>query len=189
MSPNLEGTLPERTARLQGKVRVEKVEMSENTEKYVLVFLAGPRLLTHAIFSIKVEPNFLFPSAMEIVTQLSISLPNNPGSLARMTDILRAADVNIEALFITNSGPMSIVHLVVNDPETAKIVLEGVGPIIGTEVIAYKVHNRPGAIADLARTCAGVGINIRHIYATSLGKEAMCYLDINDLEKAKEALK
>ncbi len=121
--------------------------------------------------------------------QLSVSVPNNVGSLARLSDMLRAADVNIEALFCTEGKIETLVHLVVNDPETAKIVLRNIGEVIATDVVSYQVKNKPGAIADLARKCAGAGINIRHIYATSLGKDAMCYLEVDDLEKAKKAMK
>lgn len=126
---------------------------------------------------------------MEIALQLSVSLPNSPGSLARMSDMLRAADVNIEALFCNEGESKTMVHVVVDDPETAKIVLRQLGDVEATDVVAYQVKNKPGAIADLARKCAGAGINIRHIYATSLGKEAMCYLEVDDMEKARKALK
>lgn len=126
---------------------------------------------------------------MDIVTQLSISLPNHPGVLARMSDMLRAADVNIDALFCSGGGGMTTVGVVVDDPDTAKIVLQQAGTVETKRVVAYKVKNKPGAIADLARKCAGAGINIENIYASSLGKEAMCYVDVDDLEKAKKALK
>ncbi len=121
--------------------------------------------------------------------ELTISLPNNPGALARTSDMLRAADVNIDALSCTEGPKETLVHLVVNDPETAKIVLRPISEVKEGKIVAYKVHNKPGAIADLARKCAGAGINIKHIYATSLGKEAMCYVDVDDLERAKKALK
>ncbi len=44
-------------------------------------------------------------------------------------------------------------------------------------------------MAHIARMCAGAQINIHHIYATSLGKEAMCYLAVDDIEQAKRLLK
>jgi hypothetical protein len=126
---------------------------------------------------------------MPVETQLTVSIPNNIGALARLSDMLRAAEVNIEALFCTEGPTHTSVHLVVNDPETAKIVLRQISEVVATDVIAYQVKNKPGAIADLARKCAGFGINIRHIYATSLGKDAMCYLEVDDVEKARKTLK
>lgn len=126
---------------------------------------------------------------MKTAVQLNVGLQNNPGSLARMSDMLRAADVNIEALFCTDGERESVVHLIVDDPETAKIVLREIGPISTTEVLAIEVKNKPGAIAQVARMCAGAQINIRHIYATSLGKEAMCYVAVDDIAAAKKILK
>ena len=106
-----------------------------------------------------------------------------------MSDMLRAADVNIEALFCTDGEKTSVVHLILDDVETAKMVLRTIGDVTTTEVLAVKVKNRPGAIAQVARVCAGASINILHIYATSLGKEAMVYLSVDDIEKAKKLLK
>lgn len=122
--------------------------------------------------------------------QLNVGLPNSPGTLARMSDRLRAAEVNIDALFCSDGEKESMVHLIVDDVETAKLVLREIGNVTTTDVLAVEVKNKPGAIADLARKCAGAGINIRHIYATSLGKDAMCYVAIEgETEKAKKALK
>jgi hypothetical protein len=126
---------------------------------------------------------------MQTAVQLNIGIPNSPGSLAHMSDMLRAAEVNIEALFCTEGAKETMVHLIVDDVETAKLVLRKVGNVTTTEVICIKTKNQPGAIANLARKCAGAQINIRHVYATSIGKESMVYLAVEDLEKAKKALK
>lgn len=103
--------------------------------------------------------------------------------------MLRSADVNIEALFCTRESEETSVHVVVDDPETAKMVLRDIGEVSTKDVLAIPIKNKPGAIANIARVCAGQSINIEHIYATSFGKDAMVYLDVNDLEKAREVLK
>lgn len=127
---------------------------------------------------------------MKHVTQLSIGLPNSPGSLAHMSDMLRAADVNIEALFCAEGPQTTTVHLVVDDPETAKMVLQKIGPVESATILAIQIANKPGSIAQVARKCAGAGINIRHIYATSSnGKGALVYLATDDIEKTTSALK
>lgn len=126
---------------------------------------------------------------MKTALQLTIKLPNNPGSLARMTDVLRSADVNIDALFCNEGANDTAVNVVVDDPETAKMVLKDIADVSATEVLAIPIKNKPGSIAHIARMCAGAGINIRHIYATSFGKDAMVYLAVDDLEKAKKMIK
>jgi hypothetical protein len=126
---------------------------------------------------------------MKQVTQLSVGIPNTIGSMAHMTDMLRAADVNIDAMFCTENAQRTDVHLVVDDPETAKIVLQKIGPVQSTSVLSLELSNKPGSIAQIARKCAGAGINIRHIYATSYGKGGAVYLATDDIEKTKAALK
>lgn len=126
---------------------------------------------------------------MKTALELTIALSNNPGSLARMSDMLRAADVNIEALFCNEGDSKTMVHIVVDDPETAKVVLGALDDVEATEVLAIPITNKPGSIAQIARRCAGAGINIKHIYATSFGKDAMVYLAVEDLAAAMKVLK
>ena len=134
-------------------------------------------------------PKLSLPQAMKVATQLSITLPNTPGALAKMSDVLRASNVNIEALFCSRENGNTDVHVVVDDPETAKMVLREISDVQTLDVLAIPIKNKPGAIAQIARICAGHSINIEHIYATSFGKDAMVYLDVTDIEKAKEVLK
>lgn len=123
---------------------------------------------------------------MHTAVQISVEMPNQPGSLAKVTDKLRAVDVNIEALYCTEGDPATALHLIVDDTETAKMVLRDMGEVSTTDVFAFHMKNRPGAIAKIARTCAGANINIRNIYASTGGKkEATVYLLVDDIEKAK----
>jgi hypothetical protein len=120
--------------------------------------------------------------------QLNIWLPNVPGELAKLTDRLRAADVNIEAIFCTDQEKETILHLIVDDIETAKIVLQTYARISTSEVLAFEAKNKPGAIAHIARMCAGANINIRQIYSTTSGhgKDAMVYVVLDDIAGAKK---
>ncbi len=124
---------------------------------------------------------------MQVDVQLNIWLPNVPGELAKLTDRLRAADVNIDAVFCTESQNESILHLIVDDIETAKMVLKPYAKVTTNEVLAFQMKNKPGAIAQIARQCAGGGINIRQIYATTSGhgKDSMVYIVVDDVENAK----
>jgi len=108
--------------------------------------------------------------------------------MAHMTDMLRAADVNIDAMFCTEDPQKTTVHLVVDDPDTAKMVLGKIGEVTSMDVLSIEVTNKPGTIAQVARKCAGAGINIKHIYATSFGRGAAVYLATSDLEKTRAIL-
>ena len=126
---------------------------------------------------------------MHPVEQVNITMPNVPSSLAKVSDRLRSSDINIDAISCTEGPSHTIIHIIVDDPETAKLVLKELGPVSTTEVLGIKMRNKPGAIANIGRGCAAMGINIRMIYATTCGKEAMVYVRIENVTKAIELLK
>lgn len=126
---------------------------------------------------------------MEAAVQVNITMPNVPSSLAKVGDKLRSSEVNINAITCTEGPASTIIHMIVDDTETAKLVLRDLGPVTTTDVLAFKMKNRPGAIAGIGRTCAAAGVNIGMIYATTCGKEAMVYATVADIEKAVAAVK
>lgn len=125
---------------------------------------------------------------MQIVEQVNITMPNVPSSLAKVGDRLRAANVNIEAISCTEGTSSTVIHLIVDDAETAKLVLKELGAVSVTQVIGFQVKNKPGVIANIGRACAAVGVNIHLIYSTTFGKEAMVYVSVEDVPAAIESL-
>jgi hypothetical protein len=126
---------------------------------------------------------------MEAVTQISIAMPNVPSSLAKVGDKLRAANVNIVAITCTEGHPHTIINLVVDDPETAKIVLRELGTVTSHTVVGVELKNKPGAIASVARECAAAGINIHNFYTSISGKEGIAYVDTDNAEQALQLIK
>ncbi len=124
---------------------------------------------------------------MQIVNQVNIAIANVPSSLAKVGDRLRAEELNIDAISCTENPP--VIHLIVDDPETAKLVLKDLGSVTITPVIAFVVINKPGVIATIGRAFAAVGVNIRLIYATTFGKDAMVYVSVDDAAGTVELLK
>lgn len=126
---------------------------------------------------------------MQSVEQVNITMPNIPSSIAKVGDKLRSANINIDAITCTEGQSHSIIHVIVDDPETAKLLLKDLGPVTVTEVMSIRVHNRPGVIANIGRACAATGINIRMMYSTTCGKEAMVYVVVEDVANAMELLR
>lgn len=126
---------------------------------------------------------------MEPAVQVTVVMPNIPSSLAKVGDKLRASDVNIDAISCTEGSQSTMIHLIVDDPETAKIVLKDLGPVTMEHILSLKMRNKPGAIANIGRACAAMGVNISYIYATTCGKEAMVYVAVGDVPATIELLK
>ncbi len=126
---------------------------------------------------------------METAVQVNITMPNVPSSLAKVGDTLRSADVNIDAISCTEGPTQTAIHLIVDDVETAKIVLKKLGHVSTTAVLAFRMKNTPGAIANIGRAMAAADINIGMIYATTCGKEAMVYVTVPQPEDAVAKVK
>ncbi len=126
---------------------------------------------------------------MEIGVQVNITMPNVPSSLAKVGDRLRASEVNIGAISCTEGKSQTVIHMILDDTETGKLVLKELGPVTTTPVLGFKMRNRPGAIAGIGRACAAAGVNIGMIYATTCGKEAMVYVTVEDGDIAIEKMK
>ena len=106
-----------------------------------------------------------------MATDLSISLPDEPGGLAKAAGALGAAGVNVEGIAGLGGGRHGHVHLLVEDAAAARSALEGVGVTIEGEreavVVDVSNEDRPGKLAELAQAVAGAGVNLAACYVAS----------------------
>jgi hypothetical protein len=105
---------------------------------------------------------------MAKVKQLTISLENQPGTLAQMARVLADAKVNISALLLgSTAGTQGSAQIVVDDIRKAKKALEQ-AQLSYTEgtVEEFELANKPGALAELTEKLAKKGINIDSAYAS-----------------------
>ncbi|HJS27399.1 MAG TPA: amino acid-binding protein [Actinomycetota bacterium] len=104
-----------------------------------------------------------------MATDLSISLPDQPGGLANAAKALGAAGVNIEGLAGLGGGGTGHIHLLVEDAAAARSALQGAGVTIEgeREAVVVDVEDRPGALGELAAKVADAGVNLAACYAAS----------------------
>ena len=90
-----------------------------------------------------------------MATDLSISLPDEPGGLAKAAKALGDAGVNIEGIAGLGGGGHGHVHLLVEDAGAARTALEGAGATLEGEreavIVDVSSEDRPGKLAELAR--------------------------------------
>ena len=100
--------------------------------------------------------------------QFTITVQNQPGTVAQIARTLGAAKVNILALLATSQGATGTVQLVAENPRQAKKALDAAG-IAYAETTAEEVAlaNKPGALADCLDKLAAKGINLSSIHATA----------------------
>ena len=106
-----------------------------------------------------------------MATDLSISLPDEPGGLAKAAKALGAAGVNIEGIAGLGGGGHGHVHWLVEDGGAARSALEGAGVTIEGEreavVVDVSSEDRPGKLGELAQAIADAGVNLAACYVAS----------------------
>lgn len=126
---------------------------------------------------------------MAIRRQLSVTMENTPGTLARMCDAFAGKKVNILAFMSSGREGKSLVRLIVDRLPVAKRVLEVLGYAYTEEdVLGTKVPNRPGSLATVAKRLGEAGINIDYAYvgAEAGSSQALVIVSVSDIERAKK---
>ncbi len=129
---------------------------------------------------------------MAIVKQLTVKVKNERGALAEVCSELARVAVNIKALLVADQGGPGQVRLLVDNLETARKVLDGLGLEHSTEeVIAARMTDRPGSLGRITRKLAEHGVDIRYAYGSVAKgtKEAVIALGVSDLAAADKVIK
>jgi hypothetical protein len=128
---------------------------------------------------------------MRVETQLSAFLENKAGALAALAADLGRHDVNIRGLTIANLTDHAVVRFVVSDARKALHLLGERGVlVVVSDILAVDMPDRPGALAVVTRQLARAGVNINYAYGSvpAVQGEAVVYLHVSDLKKARAAL-
>jgi hypothetical protein len=128
---------------------------------------------------------------MEIKTQFSVFLINQPGVLASVTGALAKARVNIVALALMDSGEHGALRIVCDKPDVARDVLSRTHDRwTEAQVLVLNLNNDPGTFADVAEALANEHVNITYAYLSSgaAGGRTTAVFKIADMEKAMKIL-
>lgn len=120
--------------------------------------------------------------------EFSVNMVNRPGQLATLARELGAAGVNIETLAAFSTGPEAYVKLVVDNDDSARIVLKNAGvPFEERRIVSATLHDQPGALAQMTEALAATGVNIEAMYLLHAGKEGLRFaLAVDDPDRATE---
>ena len=126
----------------------------------------------------------------KIINQISIFINNAPGSLAALTQTLKACDISMLAFNLAENSEFGIVRVIVKDPVKAVAALEAKKLTVRTtEVIGVRVKDVPGAFMPAAEALGKAGINIRYAYAFTMhGGDAVLFIRVDEPAKAVSAL-
>ena len=124
--------------------------------------------------------------------QITITLRNKIGELAKLSRSLAKSGVNIEAISVTNLIEAGVVRFIPSNIAKAKKALKKYGATVTVEdVLAIAMPNDPGALAKTAAKLQKKKINVDYIYGSSSSKKggkAVCIFKTSDLKATAKLL-
>lgn len=128
---------------------------------------------------------------MPKTTQLTLTLQSKPGVLAKISQALAGAGVNITAICAAETAGRGKIRMVVSDPARAKAALAAAKLRCGEEpALLLTLEDRPGALARVADKLAAAKVNIKCAYATTggMGGSTTIVLSVSNADKAASVL-
>ena len=124
------------------------------------------------------------------IQQLSLFLENKPGQLIEPFRLLADAGVNVCSASLADTESFGILRLIVSDREKAKEIFEKAGHAVKfTEVLAIKVPDRPGGLAEVLKAFQGTSVSIDYMYGfTGKSDSAVIIFRFDDPDAAIELL-
>lgn len=100
---------------------------------------------------------------------VTVKLEHKPGTLADLGEVLGKAEVNIDGICGVPCKGEGLLHILVQDPELTRRVLDEAGFEITAErqVLLVDVINRPGELGGIARRLADANLNVDLLYLTA----------------------
>ena len=129
---------------------------------------------------------------MQIRTQLSVFLKNEPGVLAKLASDMADHHIDILGMTVSDTVDHAVVRLILSDHELAMHVLESAGLlVVESEVLVVELTNQRGALEKLAEKLAKARINIEYAYGTvgSREKKGVLIVRVLDTKRAIKVLR
>jgi hypothetical protein len=119
---------------------------------------------------------------------LTVIMDDQPGKLADLGEATGKAGVNIAGLCAMVGDGKGLIHLLVDDAGVARGALEEAGIRVADEreAVIVDLHDKPGAMGEIARDLAEAGVNIDVAYTIFTGVRLVILTE--DVEAARQAL-
>jgi len=127
-----------------------------------------------------------------MIKQISVFIENKKGRLAKITDVLAEAGVDLIALSIADTTNFGIMRCIVSDPEKAITVLKQNGFTASTtEVFVVEVSDEPGGLAGVLDLLDDADISVEYLYSfvRTPSKNALILFRVEDITSAISKLR
>ncbi len=123
-----------------------------------------------------------------LMKDLSVTLEDRPGNLAKAMEAIAKAGLNIEGAASVPCENEGIFHVLTEDAAATRRALQSTGFKIGAEqpVLVIDVEDKPGAAAKIFRHIADANVNVNLFYVAT---KSRVVVGADNVQKAQEALK
>ena len=97
--------------------------------------------------------------------EITVIAQNKPGEIAHLTEVLAAEGINIQDIDADTKDSLGVIHLVVDHYDKALRILSDSGfQAISGDALVIRLHDQPGALAQIAARFARAKINLRSMH-------------------------
>ena len=123
------------------------------------------------------------------IHQLSIFIENRSGTLIKVLEALKEANIQIIASTIADTAEYGILRIVCAEPQRACEELKKAGIAVAiSEVFALQLDNKPGGAAEVITLFSKAGISITYIYSFLYGGKGILVFRTDNTELARETI-
>lgn len=123
------------------------------------------------------------------IHQLSIFIENRSGTLIKVLDALKKANIQIVASTIADTAEYGIYRLICSEPLRAHEELKKAGIAVAlSDVLALELDDEPGRAADAISTFSKAGISIAYMYTFLLRGKGIMVFRTDNPELARETI-
>ena len=123
------------------------------------------------------------------IIQLSIFIENRSGTLLKVLDVLKEAQIQIIASTIADTAEYGIYRLICSEPQRACEELKRAGvPVSISNVFAIELDNQPGCAAEAIATFSRDHISISYLYSFLLSGKGILVFRTENAELARQTI-
>ena len=123
------------------------------------------------------------------IPQLSIFIENRSGTLIKVLDALKEANIQIIASTIADTAEYGIYRLICSEPMRAYEELKKANVAVAlSDVFAIEIDDKPGRAAEAVKVFSEAGISITYMYSFLLNGKGILIFRTDNAEQARETI-
>lgn len=123
--------------------------------------------------------------------EISLTLPNKPGTLVRVARVLAEDRINVAGISVDSTAGTGRVRLIVSHPDRAMELLSRAGYKVEVrEMLAVRLEDRAGSFLQVLDTLARAKVNLQSvaILIAREGNQPLVALSASDISRARQVL-